>query len=195
MHNKKWTEDKIYEELMQVIKISGLNRMPSVKEINEYTGNTRLSNAISRNGGFYNTAKKFNLTIKQSETLTGTKYQLYAYKQLKDKGYSAKMMSTKYSYDILLNDVLKIDIKVGNISKVDGYQVNAIGINKRFATCDIYLIYALDDDKKIYKTLIIPAHELQLTTLNMGKKSKYDKFNNRWDIIDKYLNLYEQISI
>jgi len=52
IHGNKWTNEKIVEEVKEVMKALNLKRMPSRTEIEKVRGDTSLVTAIGRNGGF-----------------------------------------------------------------------------------------------------------------------------------------------
>jgi hypothetical protein len=192
-NGERWTEDKIKSEILKVVKVLNLERMPSNTEIQMVMGDSRLSNAIRRQGGFYSLGESLGLPIKPSETQTGKGYEEYAVGLLVNRGYKVERMSVRHPYDLLVNDNIKIDTKAGNPYFLKGSRVHTIGINKKNATCDLYMIFALDENSNVEKLFIIPGSRLKLTSLNFGEDSKYDKYLDRWDLIEKYDRFYKSI--
>lgn len=190
-----WTDEKIQEEIRSVMEALNLKRMPSRSEIDDYCGDSKLTNAIGKNGGHYNFALRMGIDTKESETKIGDFFERYALAELTEKGYEVERMSLKHPYDILVNGHVKIDVKCSTAYMMHGISiVNTVGLSKDRATCDLYLIYLLDTGGHIDRTLIIPGHEVKMKYLNIGKSSKYNKYIDRWDLIDIYDEVKTKIS-
>jgi hypothetical protein len=55
-------------------------------------------------------------------------------------------------------------------------------------------VYALNEEgNKVERTFVIPSKNLKLVSLCIGKNSKYNKYINRWDYIDKYDKFYKSL--
>lgn len=191
----KWTEELIISEIYKVMKALNIERMPSNSEIRKVTGSYALTNKLVKTGGMYFWANKLGLKTKVGETQVGTKYETIIADNLRDKGYKVESMSTRHPYDLLVNGDVKIDIKVAR-----PYEHEAIGrfhtfnLEKKHPTCDIYIPVALSDNGQIQRIFIIPSKFLKITQLSVGEKSKYDKYINRWDYINDYVDFYKNIS-
>lgn len=162
---------------------TGLTRMPSRSELSEYYGNDKLTNAIRRfPGGYYKIAEILNVEMKESETQFGKYGEDLATKLLEEHGFAVERMSTRYAYDLYVNGSVKVDVKTARLSKTSGtafyYSFN---LEKRFPTCDIYFLIARNEDgESIY---IVPA-SINQTQIGIGeKKTKYIKYQDRYDII------------
>lgn len=195
MQRIKWTDKLVKEEIMKVIDSLSLNRMPTRKEIEFVTKNSKLTDRINRTKGYYGWAKELNLSIKDSETTLGKKYEFIAKKILEDKGYKVEKMSQNYPFDLLVNDNIKIDVKTGKIfiSNVNS-RYYTFNLYKKYATCDIYMIICLNENEQIEKLLIIPSNKLKITQLSLGKVSEYDCYINKFNYIDDYDTFYKQLA-
>ena len=72
-----------------------------------------------------------NLSIKESETQLGQDYEQIATSILKDKGFKIEKMSTGHPFDLLINNVVKVDVKVARPHMLRGKdRVHTFGINK-----------------------------------------------------------------
>lgn len=194
-HGVEWNEDLIESEIRKVMDMLNINRMPSTSEIKSVLNDESLTNKISRSGGFFYWARKLRLENKESETKLGQAYEVIAIDLLKAKGYEVDRMTTLYPFDLLVNNNIKIDIKVGKPGDIKGCRTHTFRTAKKYATCDLYMIFALEENDLIEKLFIIPGHELKVVTMCIGGKSKYDKFIDRWDLIDKYNKFYQEISV
>jgi len=194
MERINWTDQKIEKEILGVMNALDINRMPSNSEIQAVMHNTTLTNAVRRHGGFYGWAEKLELPIKESETKTGDSFEWHAIRELEDRGFKVERMSVRHPYDLLINESVKVDVKVSRAYMNNGSMVNTVGLSKKFATCDLYLIF-LEDDGGLDRTLIIPGHEVRHKYLNIGKDSKYNKYIDRWDLFRVYSDLKERLEI
>lgn len=193
-YGTRWNDNLVKKEIYKVMETLNINRMPSAQECEYVFKNARLSSKIAKSGGFYKWADKLGLEIKDCETKTGKGFEVKATDLLEKQGYKVERMSTKYPYDLLINDHVRIDVKTGRAYILKGSRVHTVGINKKYATCDLYLIFALDERDNIEKTFIIPGTELKLTSLNFGANSKYDIYLDRWDLLEKFDKFYKQLA-
>lgn len=198
--NRYWTYEKIVEELQIMLDSLETRVMPTRSEVDKFFGDTRLSNAISKKIGWYNLAGKLDLEIKNSESTMGIMYERKVGKILEDRGYHVVYMTQNHPYDLLVNNI-KVDVKSSNLGEYSTGKFYSFRMGKDYATCDVYIMVAIDKcGKEIY--YIIPYLEiLSNRQISIGYvDSIYDKFIDRWDILDKYIefvngnlvNLYER---
>ena len=190
-HGIKWSDDLIRNGLLQVKSGLKLERMPTRKECVEFTNSSALSAAISRRGGgWYGLANEIGLPIKESETTTGKKYEKLINGVLENKGYKVSRMSQNFPYDLLVNDCLKIDVKSSHLYKGKDGNFYTFRTGKRYATCDVYVLVALNENDEMVKTYIIPSPKvINNIQISMGEhNSKYDIYLDRWDILSDYTN-------
>jgi len=193
-HGFKWTDKLTKDKIYEVMRILSINRMPSASETELITKDASLSNRIAKTGGFVKWADKLGLEIKKSETQLGYKFEDIARELIEDKGYTTKKMGTKYPFDFLINNTIRIDVKSAKAYMSGGSRCHTVGISKKYATCDLYLIFALDEDENIERTFIIPGCDLKVTSMNFGKDSIYNIYLNRWDLFKKYNDFYNNLA-
>jgi len=189
----RWSNDLIESEIIRTIGLLGINHMPSRTEIVSVMNNDALTNKIARTGGFTYWAEKLKITLKVSDTSLGQNYELKAMELIEGKGFKVERMTTKYPFDLLINGNIKIDVKVSRPGFIKGSRVHTFRTSKKYATCDLYFIFALDEKEEIERLFIVPGSDLKVVTMCVGGKSKYDKYINRWDLIDKYNKFYNQL--
>lgn len=186
----KWSYESIKEELIKVMKALDINRMPTSNEIKLVTKNSKLINAIRRYGGFLYWANQLNLNQAPGTTRLGNYGEEKIKEILEAKGYKVEKMSTKHPYDLLVNYTLKIDVKTSRLyTKEDSNSYYSFNLEKKNPTCDIYIFYCVEMDK----ILIIPSKFLGQTQLSISKNSKYNKYIDRWDYIDKFDSFYKSV--
>lgn len=84
---------------------------------------------------------------------------------------------------------------LGRIIKAKGYDYYTFNLEKAKQTCDVYVAVALDANDNINKIYIIPASVMSgKTQLSIGiNSSRYDKYIDRWDLIEIIDNALESI--
>lgn len=193
-HGTQWNDDKVKEEILKIKNTLNLDRMPTRKEIELVMKNNSLTSRISRTKGYYGWAKELNLDIKESETTFGKKYEYIVKEYLEKLGYKIEKMPQNYSFDLLANNFVKIDVKVAKPYLASDNTVwHTFNLYKKYAYCDIYIALCLDNDENTEKMLIIPSSKCQIKQLSIGKKSKYDIYNNQFKYIDKYIEFYNSL--
>ena len=56
------------------------------------------------------------------------------------------------------------------------------------------MLFAMDEDGEIERLLIIPSHKLKITTLSIGLDSKYNRYIDRWDLVDRFTEFYSKLA-
>lgn len=195
-HGKKWSHEDIKSEVYKVMRSLNISRMPTSVECNKVTGNTRLSNAINRRGGFNWLANNMGLSQSKCETRLGRSTELKVKNLLEERGYTVKQMSIKHPYDLLVNHNVKIDVKSSHkYQNKDGWSSYSFNLEKSNPTCDIYIVVCIDENNDFERILIIPSKFLKQTQLCITSgKSKYDIYKDRWDYIEQFDRFYKNIS-
>lgn len=191
---KKWTDELIESELIKCIHTLQLDRMPVSTEIRALKRED-LHNAISRSELKYSGwARKLNLELKDSETTKGLDCELTIKNAIETmfKYMTVTKMSTKHPYDLLINGCVKVDVKVAAPHHHFGPRAHTFALNKKYATCDIYVCVALNEKGEIENHFIIPAAHLQIVTLNICRDSKYNQYMNKWNFLDRFVKNYER---
>ena len=194
-HGKRWTQGEIKTGIISAMQKLEIERMPTTSELkNMHMGG--LAIAISKYHGFEWWAEALMLPIKTSATGIGKKYEKkFADILYKKFRYQSQQMSTKFPYDILVEDLVKVDVKCGfaytNSKTGTFYTFNLETVNMR---SDFLACFCLKADKTIHKIYIIPAIVMQgKSQLSVGViSSKYDKFIERYDLISDYLQFFQE---
>ena len=184
----KWTENTIAREILNIANQFDPPKMPTLKETREMYENSGLACAISKTGGFEYWANKLGLPQGYSETKVGAQAEKEIAAELKDRGYSVELTSTKHPYDVLVDGCVKIDVKAANTTMIRGCPVHAYRLAKRQHTCDFYIFREIDGGA----TYIVPAHlcngQVQVE-MGIGSK-KYEPYKEAWDLIGKASRFY-----
>ncbi|KIL79561.1 hypothetical protein [Bacillus badius] len=191
---KMWTDELIEKEIIKCMKALHIKRMPVANEL-QAIGRNDLHCAISKSKLKYSGwAKRLGIKLKSSETVKGNKYELIIKEKIEEfsNHLYVREMSTKHPYDLLVNECVKVDVKVAAPHLHFGTRAHTFALHKKYATCDIYVCVALDEREEIENIFIIPARSAQLVTLNICGNSKYNKFKDNWVLIYSLVNAYEQ---
>lgn len=186
-------------EIKRIINALELDRFPTHSEMVEYFGNKSLTNKISKSGGTKYWAKLLGYDVKDCESEMGDRFEVYSIQDILDHtGLPSYKNKIGYPYDITTNRHIKVDIKSSAIIENNvGYEYHSFNLEKREPTCDIYILYCIDDLDNIYKTYIIPScHVYGQTQIGISAKgvSKWNKYQNKWDIFDTYNNFYNKLT-
>lgn len=192
----KWNDEEIEKAIKESCRILVIERMPTRSEL-ESIGRNDLACKLSKgNEGFRFWANRLKLTLKSSETLRGNKFEEIAFNQLSEMFPNLKItnMNQNHPFDLLAGKHVKIDVKVGELHHFFGTPSYTFRTGKKFGSCDLYLCYGLENGE-IKDIFVIPVSEAIVTTLNIciGGKSKYLKYRERWDLVDK-LELSNEIA-
>lgn len=196
-HGHGWTDDDIRQAVLKVKDAYELDRMPSRKECINYYGNYSLANAVSKRGtGWYGLAKEMGLKIKDSETYLGKRHEDIVSKTLVSRGFEVERMPQNFPYDILVDNCVKIDVKASHMYHGKQGNFYTFNLEKRYATCDIYVLLTLDENNNITATYVVPSKFVfKNTQISIGTiASKYDRFKDRWDYISTISECLSSIS-
>jgi len=192
---KRWNNELIKEGIELVMYKAGIETMPTVSVTKKVLGNSSLSNAISKNGGFNYWAARLNLEQLGCETSLGKDYETYCLMFIQNElDLNVKQMSYKYPYDLLVENNIKIDVKVGKLYMNKG-SMYTFNLEKRAPTCDVFVAYCIDDNKDIIKTYVIPSSIMSgKTQLSVGiNRSKYDIYLDNWNLVYTYNKFYNKL--
>lgn len=190
---QNWTDEETEEQIREAMRVLVIDRMPTSTELREI-GMSSLDNRITRSYSYTGWAKKLGLKTKRTTTSMGDEYESLVKMILEDMGYEVEGTSNGFPYDLLVDNSVKIDVKATSVHyHFGGSRCHTFSLSKKQPTCDIYVLIALDEEKDIERTLIIPSHLNLPVTLNIGRESKYNVYEDRWEYIPEYVEFYESI--
>ena len=185
-YGQQWNDELIKNGVLQVVEVCKLGRMPSRSECVDFYGNHKLANAVSRrNGGWYKLADELGLPIKKSDTYFGKMQEYAVCEMLREQGFETERMPQNFPYDILVDNCVKVDVKASRLYKGKNGNFYAFNLEKKYATCDVYILLTLDNENNITNTLIVPSvFVIKNTQISVGEQqSKYYQFKDKWDYI------------
>jgi hypothetical protein len=195
-HGRKWSDEDTKNAILKVKETMGYEHFPTKSEIISFYGNRSLTNRISKSGGTRRWANELNLPFKKCESELGNDFELLALKDIKDNaGLDGFQTKPRYPYDLVVDSDIKVDVKVSypTVNNL-GVKTNSFNLEKKNPTCDIFVLYCLNEDGSIRKTLVIPSCVLNgKTQVGVGALSKWDAFGDRWDYFKEYSEFYSSI--
>ena len=190
----KWNDELIEQKIFEVMEELKIKHFPSKKELDDFYGNTCLTNAISKGLGFRGWSKKLGFPPKDSAVKLGNAWEYRIMDYLTSKGYDVEKMSYKHPYDLLINDYIKIDVKTSKLFYGDASDYHSFDLGTTKHNCDIFICITLDEEEQAERVLIIPSSDLMgQKQLSIGKNSKYNKYNHKYEVIDKYDRFYKRL--
>lgn len=175
---KIWTENMLIEELVPVCE--GIGHMPS-NHFLKSIGKNDLAIQISRRGGFSFWSEKVGFERLHSDSDTGWDGEKALLAIFEEKGFKCERSAAlKAPHDLLVNDLIRIDVKAANYAEYGACKGWFYRIGKD-AQADIIALYELDT-KDVY---FIPWNICPKTniTISVGG-GKYKNFKNRFDLIE-----------
>ena len=188
-HGKRWTDSAIRDGILEVIQHYELDRMPSRSEVKAYYQDERLANAVSkRAGGWYGLAEELGLSVKDSATYFGKRHERIVAEKLVAHGYEVRQMPQNFPYDLLVDDAVKVDVKVSHLHRGAHGGFYTFSLDKPYTTCDLFVLLTLGAQNEIQHAYVVPSVFVPLhTQITMGEhKSKYDRFCGAWDYVAQY---------
>lgn len=192
-HGIRWTEEKIEQSILYVISELKLDRMPTRKEIISIYGDDTLTNKISKSLGYYGWAEKLGLKVQSNCTNVGKEAEKYVCNQLLQLGFSPKQMLQNYPFDLLVNEVCKVDVKYSNLYKGKNGNFYSFSLRKQPATCDFYILVA-ENDRKAKTIYVVPACTVNQKHISIGEvNSAYHIYENRFDLLTEYIDMVSEL--
>ena len=189
----EWSDSVIEQKIMEVVNKLNLDHFPTHSEMVKALGNKSLPCKILKDKGTIYWAEKMGLPIKYSETSFGNKFEIVAISDIfENTGLHSVQTSSRHPYDLITDNSVKIDVKVSkeftNNCNAKAFSFN---LEKREPTCDIFVLYCLNDDETMRKVLIIPSCTLLgQTQVGVGENSKWNEYMEHWDYIKQYSDFF-----
>ena len=162
MTRKTWTEAMIADRIMENYRNTGL--MPTNQYLLE-TGQGDLSNQIAKKGGFFKWADRLGLSRAPSASDTGWDGEKRVQKILESAGFQVeRSIAVKWPFDLLVNKVLRIDVKSANFAVYGACKGWFYRIGK-VPQADLMALHQLDTGE----TYWIPWHIIPHSNVTISK--------------------------
>lgn len=176
---KQWSDKLVVSELRQYIDAG---HMPTCSFLRS-AGRNDLGCQISRRGGWKKFAALLGIEVKPSDTATGWVAEEWVQKDLTSRGYAAERQTTRAHFDILLNGILRIDVKGAGKAHYgcDSGWHYRMG---KIITADVVICNRMDcGDCYIFPWFVVPS--TNLTIVESG--GKYEPYHNNYAILDEMI--------
>lgn len=179
-HGRSWSMEVIESELLKIIP--SLGRMPSYNELVS-VGCRPLAQAIAKPkyGGYRLWANKLGLGMKGTETHRGQAVEDQVSVYLIERGFAIQRKTTRASFDLLVNDKVRVDVKSAKFSEYRHTQGHAMSghvfnLSKPEPTCDLYILCGVGDGNQVLWRYFVPASEARVQTITITPEGKYSRF-------------------
>lgn len=190
MRDKEWYKTHV----LLYVKENNIDYMPTTSEIGAYFG-TGFGNICRTGVKWAELANGLGLKIKDSETTFGKQWEKFVFDLLSSLGYKVEPMSQNFSYDLLVNENVKIDVKASKLYHSRNGYYYSFNLETNRPRCDIYILLCIDEKSECEKLYIIPSVFVSTNShISIGYiKSKYDKFIDEFDYIKTYSDFFNSI--
>jgi hypothetical protein len=173
-----WNKELVLKELRPICE--SLGSMPSSQYLKSI-GRNDLSCAIVRQGGFENIASLIGFAREHSDSDTGWDGEKALLSLFLEKGFKCeRSVSLKAPHDLLINDLIRIDVKSANYAEYGPSKGWFYRIGKE-AQADIIALYEIDRGNVYF----IPWNICPKTNITISVSGgKYKNFKNRFDLIE-----------
>lgn len=189
----KWSYDKALKLVKEIVEHYNLNHFPTLRQMNEYCGDASLSAYLTKTVGLKQMAEQLGLPIKDSETKTGWIGEDILEGKLQELGYNIRKQSTICPYDFVVG-YTRIDCKYSKIYHSPNGGFYSFNLESKNHDCDIFILICEDDEgnRKFY---VVPnVFVFNQSQISIGlNRTKWEKFENRFDYIDKFENFYKEM--
>jgi len=176
-NRKRWSDQDVSDLLLKIG--NDIGRMPSHGYL-QSVGNAALSNQICRRGGYVFWAEKLGLKRTESDSDFGWEGEHSVVSILIKNGFSPERQGpVKYPFDILVNGILKMDVKTARNARyhrVSGwfYRIGKV------PQADIIAFHQIDT----LDTYFVPWHQCAFTnvTLSVGG-GQYAIYRNNFTLL------------
>lgn len=176
-----WTNELLMDRLRPICEQLGY--FPSTQDLRGL-GRNDIAVQVSRRGGFVHWSGIMGYERRPSDTDTGWLGEKQFASLLTQSGYEVTTAGTKSPFDLLVNRVLRIDVKsaravaYGNNSPCWYYRVG------KYPQADIVVFYQLDTNS----FYALPWWECPVTNITFNSNGgKYRWRLNDWNVIDSML--------
>lgn len=178
-----WTDDLLERQLVGIIAGSGV--MPTAKSLRDY-GRNDIACQLSRRGGFLAWADRLGVKRSLSDSDTGWKGEKELFDLLISKGFSVvRPNGVKSPFDLLVNDVLRIDVKSAEYVEYGASKGWFYRIGK-IPQADVIALYKLDTGDCYF----LPWQICPKTNVTISRGGgRYKSFLNRYDLLSTLIEM------
>jgi hypothetical protein len=179
----KWTDAMIADRIMENYRNTG--KFPTNAYLQE-TGQNNLSCAIVRAGGFPKWSERLGIPREHSDSDTGWDGEIEVAKILREQGFTVDRPSAvKNPYDLLVNDILRVDVKTAKFAKYGPCSGWFYRIGKA-PQADLIALFQMDT-KEVYW---MPWYRVPHTNITISKSGGiHSPFRNNLQVVQVMMNM------
>jgi hypothetical protein len=176
-HPYYWTDELLHQELITIC--AGTGRFPSVSELAALNRGD-ISNQIVRRGGFVKWAKRIGYARKSSDSDYGWEGERRAIALLEKESFKVeKAKELRSPFDLLVNDVLRVDVKAAQFASYGPCSGWFYRIGKT-PQSDVVMLYQMDTGAAYY----LPWYVCPKTNITISKDGGvYSSFKDNTSIL------------
>jgi len=160
----------IADRIMENYRSTGL--MPTNQYLKE-SGQNDLANQICKSGGFLKWADRLGLSREHSDSDTGWDGEKRVQKILESAGFQVeRMTAVKWPFDLLINKVLRVDVKSANFAQYGLCKGWFYRIGKA-PQADLIALHQLDTGETYWIPWNIVPHSNVTISKDGGKWARY----------------------
>jgi hypothetical protein len=174
----RWTDEIISAELHAIA--ATLGHLPSAGELRD-RGRNDLCCAITRSGGLIKWSERLNIPRLASDSDFGWQGEAESMSLLSAHGFNvSKPEGVKAPFDILVNDILRVDVKTANFATY-GHSSGWFYRLGKIPQADLMFLYQADTGN----FCAVPWHICPSSNVTISRGGgKYDWFINNWQLIE-----------
>ena len=138
----------------------------------------------------------YDKKARQDANAFAYQYECIAKLLLEAKGHTVEMTPHNHAYDLLVDGVLRVEVKASKLVKVKDNWRYAYYLGKKAKTCDVFMFFAVDEKENYPSVYCIPKQSIEDSKhINMGRKSKkYGKYLGNLGIIKNMVWMKNKLS-
>ena len=180
----RWNEQLIEERLRSVIASTGV--FPTVSYLKE-TGQHDLSNQISKKGGFIEWSKRLGVNRAHYDCDTGWDGEDSVAVLLESKGFKVgRRESVKWPFDLLVNDVLRVDVKTAKFATY-GHCSGWFYRTGKAPQADVVVLHQSDTGRVYF----LPWYITPFSNITITNGGEYSKFADNYNLVSKMISIRE----
>lgn len=175
----EWTDEKVASRIQKILDATG--KFPTSSYLREYHQNDLMCQ-ISKRGGFEFWATKMGVSRAPSDSDTGWDGEKLLVVILGNRGFRCKRQdSVTWPFDILVDDVLRVDVKSANYAEYGHSTGWFFRIGKK-PQADVIALLKMDT-KDVYFVPWYHCTETNITITKTGKR--YSAFLNNFELLGR----------
>jgi hypothetical protein len=179
----QWSDAAVFTASTEIAE--RLGHFPSNNELRKM-GRNDLACAITKRGGIFVWAERIGIPRRRdTDSDFGWLGERAVCRILRERGYRVRDgFPLRHPFDLLVNDVVRVDVKVASRASYMGSTSLCSGWFFRIGKppqSDVIALHLID----LEDTFLIPASVCPHSNITITTAGKYEQYRNRWEVIDQ----------